>query len=76
MTADQQKETAADREMAPLIRRSLTKDDTLSTYAQNVNHHRHRGTVTLKCPVRSRREKKAVEAKAVEIAGKDKSRTC
>jgi osmotically-inducible protein OsmY len=71
VTADQQKETAADRELARKIRRTLTKDDTLSTYAQNVKIIAIGGTVTLKGPVRSDDEKKAVEAKAVEIAGKD-----
>ena len=72
VTADQQKETAADRELARKIRRALTKDDTLSTYAHNVKIIAIAGEVTLKGPVRSEEEKKTVEAKAVEIAGKDK----
>ena len=72
VTADQQKETAADRELAQKIRRALVKDDTLSTYAQNVKIIAIAGEVTLKGPVRSDEEKKTVEAKAVEIAGKDK----
>ena len=71
VTADQQKETAADRELARKIRRALVKDDALSTYAHNVKVISIGGTVTLKGPVRSEDEKKAVEAKAVEIAGKD-----
>jgi osmotically-inducible protein OsmY len=72
VTADQQKETAADRELASKIRHALTKDDTLSTYAHNVKIIAIAGEVTLKGPVRSDEEKKTVEAKAVEIAGKDK----
>ena len=36
LTADQQKENAADRELAKKIRAALTDDDTLSTYAHNV----------------------------------------
>jgi hyperosmotically inducible periplasmic protein len=72
VTADQQKETAADRDLASKIRRALTKDDTLSTYAHNVKIIAIGGEVTLKGPVRSDDEKKAVVAKAVEIAGKDK----
>jgi hyperosmotically inducible periplasmic protein len=71
VTADQQKETAVDRELARKIRRALVKDDALSTYAHNVKVIAIGGTVTLKGPVRSEDEKKAVEAKAVEIAGKD-----
>jgi hyperosmotically inducible protein len=71
VTADQQKENAADRELARKIRRALVKDDTLSTYAQNVKVIAIGGVVTLKGPVRSEDEKKAVVAKAVEIAGKD-----
>jgi osmotically-inducible protein OsmY len=71
VTADQQKETAADRELARKIRRALTKDDTLSTYAHNVKVIAIGGTVTLKGPVRSEEEKNAVEAKANEIAGKE-----
>ena len=71
VTADQQKETAADRELARKIRRALTKDETLSTYAHNVKIIAIGGTVTLKGPVRSEAEKQAVEAKAIEIAGKE-----
>jgi len=71
VTADQQKETATDRELARKIRRALVKDDALSTYAHNVKVIAINGTVTLKGPVRSEDEKKAVEAKAVEVAGKD-----
>jgi hyperosmotically inducible periplasmic protein len=71
VTADQQKENAGDRELARKIRRALVKDDALSTYAHNVKVIAIGGTVTLKGPVRSEDEKKAVEAKAVEIAGKD-----
>ena len=71
VTADQQKETAADRELARKIRRALTKSDTLSTYAQNVKIIVRDGKVTLKGPVRTAAEKTAVAAKAIEIAGKD-----
>ena len=71
VTADQQKENAADRELARKIRRALVKDDALSTYAQNVKVIAIGGVVTLKGPVRSEDEKKAIVAKAVEIAGKD-----
>jgi hyperosmotically inducible periplasmic protein len=71
VTADQQKENATDRELARKIRRALVKDDALSTYAKNVKVIAVGGVVTLKGPVRSEEEKKAVVAKAVEVAGKD-----
>jgi hyperosmotically inducible periplasmic protein len=71
LTADQQKENPADRELAKKIRAALTDDDTLSTYAQNVKIIVRDGKVTLKGPVRTAAEKTAVATKAIEIAGKD-----
>jgi hyperosmotically inducible protein len=71
-TADQQKENQPDREIARKIRRSLVQDKSLSTYAHNVKVIAQDGMVTLKGPVRSDEEKNAVEAKAAQIAGKDK----
>ncbi|HWW87979.1 MAG TPA: BON domain-containing protein [Vicinamibacterales bacterium] len=69
VTADQQKENAADRDIARKIRRALTQDKTLSTYAHNVKVIAQGGQVTLKGPVRSADEKQKVEAKAVAVAG-------
>ena len=71
-TADQQKENATDRELTRKIRRSLMADKTLSTYAHNVKIISQNGAVTLKGPVKSDDEKKAVMAKAVTIAGESK----
>jgi hyperosmotically inducible periplasmic protein len=71
-TADQQKENQPDRELARQIRRSIVHDKSLSTYAHNVKIIAQNGMVTLKGPVRSEEEKTAVEAKAGDIAGKDK----
>jgi hyperosmotically inducible protein len=68
-TADQQKENRSDRELTRQIRRSITKDKSLSTYARNIKVISQDGTVTLKGPVRSAEEKKLVEAKAAEVAG-------
>ena len=48
------------------------KDKSLSTYAHNVKVISQNGQVTLKGPVRSDEEKRAVEAKAAEVAGQDK----
>jgi hyperosmotically inducible periplasmic protein len=71
-TADQQKESQPDREIARKIRRSIVQDKTLSTDAHNIKVIAQDGMVTLKGPVRSDHEKTAVEAKATEIAGADK----
>jgi len=69
MTADQQAENQADRDLAKKIRKSIVDDKNLSTYAHNVKVIARGGTVVLKGPVRSEEEKTAIEAKAVEIAG-------
>jgi osmotically-inducible protein OsmY len=70
VTADQQKENPADRDLAQKVRQSLMQDKSLSSYAHNVKVVAQGGTVTLKGPVRSDEEKRVVEAKAVEVAGK------
>jgi hyperosmotically inducible protein len=71
-TADQQKETAADRDLAKKIRRSITSDSSLSTYAHNIKVIVRDGMVTLKGPVHTEDEKNAIAAKASQIAGADK----
>jgi osmotically-inducible protein OsmY len=71
-TADQQKENRSDRDITRDIRRSITADKSLSTYAHNVKIISQNGMVTLKGPVRSEEEKSAIESKAADIAGKDK----
>src|SRR5580704_5933171 len=68
-TADQQKENQSDRELTAKVRQALVKDKSLSTYAHNVKIIVQDGIVTLKGPVRSEEEKKAVEEKAAEAAG-------
>ncbi|MEQ1352514.1 MAG: BON domain-containing protein [Candidatus Acidiferrum sp.] len=72
VTADQQKMNPADRDLAKKIRRSITSDSSLSTYAHNVKVIVRDGTVTLKGPVKSEDEKNAVGSKASDIAGADK----
>jgi hyperosmotically inducible protein len=69
VTADQQKENAGDRDLARQIRRALMQDKALSSYAHNVKVIAQGGRVTLKGPVRSDDEKRAVEAKATDVAG-------
>ena len=68
-TADQQKETAEDRELAQKIRKSIVDDKSLSTYGHNVKVIVRNGMVTLKGPVQSEDEKKNIGAKAAEVAG-------
>src|SRR6266566_2755577 len=71
VTADQQKETAADRDLAAKIRREITKDKSLSTYGHNVKIIVRDGVVTLKGPVRSDAEVQTIAATASPIAGGD-----
>jgi hyperosmotically inducible protein len=71
-TAEQQKDNISDRQLTQHVRQALMQDKSLSTYAHNVKVVSQNGTVTLKGPVRSDDEKQAIEAKAAEVAGKDK----
>jgi osmotically-inducible protein OsmY len=71
-TADQQKMNPSDHETTKQIRRAIEKDKSISTYGHNVKVITENGMVTLKGPVRSEEEKKAIAAKAAEIAGPDK----
>ena len=69
VTADQQKVNATDQELTRNIRRSIMADKSLSTYAHNIKIISLSGAVTLKGPVKSDDEKKAVVAKAVAVTG-------
>ena len=71
-TADQQKDNRSDRDITQQIRQSIMKDKSLSIYAHNVKIVTQHGQVTLKGPVRSEDEKRAIEAKATEVAGESK----
>jgi|SRR5271165_303099 len=71
-TAQQQKENPSDRELTQHVRQAIMQDKSLSTYAHNVKVISRNGTVTLKGPVRSEDEKRAIDAKAVEVAGREK----
>jgi hyperosmotically inducible periplasmic protein len=69
MTADQQKNNAADRELAQKIRQSIINDKSLSTNARNVKVIVRNGKVILKGPVQSEDEKKSIADKASDLAG-------
>ena len=71
-TADNQKMNTSDRDITKQIRQAIEKDKSISTYGHNVKVITQNGMVTLKGPVRSEEEKKAIEAKAAEVAGPDK----
>lgn len=70
--ADQQGQTKEERELTQKIRQAVMDDKALSAYAHNVKIITVNGMVTLRGPVRSEDEKRAIEEKAGQIAGKDK----
>jgi hyperosmotically inducible protein len=59
----------ADLAMLAKIRQAVVDDKALSTNAQNVKIVTNNGVVTLRGPVKSAEEKKAIEAKATQVAG-------
>jgi osmotically-inducible protein OsmY len=68
-TADQAKNNMSDREMMKNIRRDVVKDKSISTYGHNVKIIAEHGKITLKGPVHSDDEKKAIEEHARKYAG-------
>ena len=68
-TADQQKMNTSDRAITQKIRKAVTADKSLSTYAHNVKIVAQDGKVSLRGPVRSDDEKRSVEAKAAAVVG-------
>jgi osmotically-inducible protein OsmY len=68
-TSEQPRNNTSDRDLTQKVRQAVEADTSLSTYAHNVKIFTRNGTVTLKGAVRSQDEKKAVEAKAAEVAG-------
>ena len=68
-TADQSKNNMSDREIARRIRRDVVRDKSLSTYGHNVKIIAKSGRVTLRGPVHSEDEKRAIEEHARKYAG-------
>jgi hyperosmotically inducible protein len=68
-TADQAKDSAADRDIMQKIRKAVMDDKSLSSYAHNVKIISQNKKVTLKGPVRSNEEKQNIEQKATDVAG-------
>jgi hyperosmotically inducible protein len=71
MTADQQKNSTSDIDIAARIRRAVVADKSLSTYGHNVKIISAGGMVTLKGVVHNDQEKHSIEAKAAEVVGAD-----
>lgn len=69
LSADQQGNSKFDVETTRRIRRSITSNKNLSTYAHNIKIITREGRVVLKGPVRSETERKIVEDTAVRVAG-------
>jgi osmotically-inducible protein OsmY len=68
-TPGDQAENEADRTITQSVRQAITSDDSLSTDAKNVKVITSDGTVTLRGPVQSEKEKTEIEAKAKQVAG-------
>ncbi len=69
LTAGDQGNDPRDIEITRQIRKSITGNDALSTYARNVKIITRNGSVVLKGPVRSLDEKELVENTARKVAG-------
>jgi osmotically-inducible protein OsmY len=68
-TAGDQAENEADRTISQNIRQAVGADDSVSTNGKNVKIITVDGTVTLRGPVKSEKEKANIAAKAQQIAG-------
>jgi hyperosmotically inducible periplasmic protein len=69
ITADQQLNDAHDREITRQIRRAIVSDKRLSSYAHNIKIISRDGAVTLKGPVKSAAERRAILDKASSVTG-------
>jgi len=68
-TAGDQSENEADRTITQSLRKAIADDDSISTNEKNVKVVTIDGTVTLRGPVKSEKEKADIGAKAKQIAG-------
>jgi osmotically-inducible protein OsmY len=72
LTADQQSQTPEDLALVQAIRKAIVADKTLSTNAHNCKVITRDGTVTLRGPVNSAKEKATVGSIATKAAGAGK----
>lgn len=68
-TSGDQSESEADRTITQNVRQAVVADDSVSTNGKNVKIITVDGTVTLRGPVKSEKEKINIGAKAQQIAG-------
>ncbi len=68
-TADQAKNNLSDRDLSKRIRQDVVHDKSLSSYGHNVKIVAQHGKVTLRGPVHSDDEKRAIEEHARKYAG-------
>ena len=68
-TSGDQAENETDRQISANVRQAVVGDSSLSTNAHNVKIITSGGTVTLRGPVKSSKEKAAIESKAKQVAG-------
>jgi len=68
-TSGDQSESEADRTITQNVRQAVVADDSVSTNGKNVKIITVDGTVTLRGPVKSEKEKTNIGAKAQQIAG-------
>ena len=68
-TSGDQAENETDRTISQNIRQSVVADDSMSTNGKNVKIITVDGTVTLRGPVKSEKEKTNIGAKAQQVAG-------
>jgi hyperosmotically inducible protein len=68
-TADQARNGKSDRDIMQHIRQDVVHDKSLSTYGHNVKIVARNGKVTLRGPVHSEEEKRAIEEHARKYAG-------
>jgi hyperosmotically inducible protein len=71
-TADNQSNAQSDRLTTAKIRKAITADKTLSTYAHNIKIITLNGVVTLKGPVKSDEEKQKIASMAANVVSADK----
>jgi osmotically-inducible protein OsmY len=71
-TAQDQSNAKSDRDLAAAVRKAITQDKSLSTYAHNVKVVVRDGAVTLRGPVRSGDEKTKVAELARQTAASEK----
>lgn len=72
LTSGDQSESKGDITLTQKIRQAVMADDSLSMLAHNVKIITVDGVVTLRGPVKTEQERKAIGAKATQIAGADK----